>query len=228
MNSVQKAKQPWELVDTLSGEVMIPFGIQLRLIVRSMSDVVISVEDRATLELVVLDTDQDEVTLRVLLAGEGANAWIRSIVIVSGSSKKNITISAEHICSRTTADIRTRAAIFDRGVAMLNGIAKIPVDVAEIDTYFSGHELLMSEGARGDVVPTLEILSDDVKAGHSASVGSLDELDLFYLQSRGLSSDESRQELMEGFLLSDIVGVDDGTVVAEVKSMILRKLGKDL
>ena len=63
-----------------------------------------------------------------------------------------------------------------------------------------GHAILLSPDARSDAIPGLEILTNDVKATHSASVSQIDEEQIFYMMSRGLSEDESKKFIVMGFL----------------------------
>jgi Fe-S cluster assembly protein SufD len=71
-----------------------------------------------------------------------------------------------------------------------------------------------------DTKPELEILADDVKCAHGASVGELDEAALFYLRARGIPTDEARRLLVEGFLREPIEGIAD----AAIRDHLLRRL----
>ena len=93
-----------------------------------------------------------------------------------------------------------KAVVEDRGSLDLR--AKIVINKSAIgaDVYLKMQVLLLDEGARAVVVPELEILANEVKAGHAASVGRVDEGQIFYLMSRGLTRVEAVELIVEAFL----------------------------
>src|SRR5437899_4285802 len=77
---------------------------------------------------------------------------------------------------------------------------RVEKEAHHAESYLAGHSILLDKGAKSDSIPGLEILTNDVKATHSASVAQMDEEQLFYLASRCLSRSEAQKIIVEGFL----------------------------
>jgi Fe-S cluster assembly scaffold protein SufB len=81
--------------------------------------------------------------------------------------------------------------------------------------------LLLSEKARAEAIPELEVLADDVKAAHGAASAPVDSNQLHYLQSRGLSSDEASSLIVEGFLMDAFRDIKNQDVIASLRTRLL-------
>ena len=103
-----------------------------------------------------------------------------------------LTTTTRHQALHTTANTIVRGVLFDQSTAKLDGMIKIDPDDQKI--------LLVGDKARADAQPMLEIEANDVKASHAATVGKLEEDQLFYLMSRGISHQQAIQTLVAGFL----------------------------
>lgn len=97
-----------------------------------------------------------------------------------------------------------KAVVFDKSSFDMVGNLVIRTGAKNTDAYLRLDALIMSSEASARVIPSLEITENDVKGGHGATVGQVDQEQLFYLQSRGLSHKQSEELLVEGFL-SDII-----------------------
>lgn len=96
--------------------------------------------------------------------------------------------------------VEIRAVVEDGGLFKGKGTIVIAKNVAAINAFLSFKVLLLGKNARAEVEPELEIDSNDVKASHSASIGQIDEEQLFYLMSRGLNRQESVKMIIKAFL----------------------------
>ncbi len=106
--------------------------------------------------------------------------------------------------SDMTDQIEIRAVVEDGGNFEAKGMLKIAKNVSNIDVFLRYKVLLLGSGAKANVVPQLEIESNEVKAGHAASVGQIDEDQLFYLMSRGLERDEAVELVVKAFLNDEL------------------------
>lgn len=97
-------------------------------------------------------------------------------------------------------EVEVRAVVEDGGFFRGKGTIVIAKNVSRINAFLSFKVLLLGKNARAEVEPELEIDSNDVKASHSASVGQIDEEQLFYLMSRGLDRQESVKMIVRAFL----------------------------
>jgi Fe-S cluster assembly protein SufD len=93
-----------------------------------------------------------------------------------------------------------KAVVFDKSSFDMVGNLVIRTGAKNTDAYLRLDALIMSSDANARVIPSLEITENDVKGGHGATVGQVDQEQLFYLQSRGLSHKQSEELLVEGFL----------------------------
>jgi Fe-S cluster assembly scaffold protein SufB len=88
----------------------------------------------------------------------------------------------------------------DTSQSLFKGMIKINKNAKSTESYLAGHAILLDKGAKSDAIPGLEIESNEVKATHSASVSQIDEKQIFYLMSRGLSEESAKREIVGGFL----------------------------
>jgi len=97
-------------------------------------------------------------------------------------------------------EILIKAVVEDGGFFEAKGMFKIAKGVKDVDVFLRYRVLLLGENSRAVVEPQLEIQSNDIKAGHSASIGRVDEQQVFYLMSRGLSRQKAVELIVEAFL----------------------------
>lgn len=162
--------------------------------------------------------------LKLIIDGERAEINFMGFMIGKNRTKFNIDVVAEHLKPGGKSTINMKAVMYDDSLLDFKGNLLIKRDAQLTDTYLASHSLLMNKGARAHTVPSLEVLADDVKAGHAATVGKVNEEDLFYLRSRGIGKSEAEQLLVLGFfedLLMKIECVDlrDSLRQAIIKSL---------
>lgn len=148
------------------------------------------------------------------LQGQGGQADIKSITVGSGNQRYNVTSTVNHQGTYTDSEILERAVMKDKASSIINGITWIEKGASKANGQQAERVLMLSKDARGDANPILLIDENDVKAGHAASVGRIDQLQLFYLMSRGITQAEAEKLIIYGFL---------DPVLAEVPAESLRK-----
>src|SRR5699024_12600025 len=111
-------------------------------------------------------------------------------------------LTTRHHCSIVTNPISPtrRSSELEKTTAIYNAIEKIEDGATRANAEQESRVLMLSKGARVDANPILLIDEDDVTAGHAASVGRIDELQMYYLQSRGITPDEAKRLIIHGFL----------------------------
>ena len=122
----------------------------------------------------------------------------------SGQDTFDLSTLSDHTHKHTESNTIVRGVLFDQAKAHIEGMIRIGEQAQGSNAFLDQRVLLIGEKAHADVRPGLEILTDDVKASHAASVGQIDQEQLFYLQSRGLSYQEAVNELVKGFFQSII------------------------
>ncbi len=136
--------------------------------------------------------------LESILKESGANTGIFGTF--SGTNDQHIDISTfiHHLAPDTTADLLINCALKDRARSVFQGMIKIEKKAQKTDSYMANHNLILGDKARADSIPRLEIEADDVHATHGVSIGQIDEEQLFYLMSRGISPKDSKDMIVNG------------------------------
>jgi Fe-S cluster assembly protein SufD len=160
----------------------------------------------------------------VCLAGDGAHCRLDAAYIVSGEDEANIVASVDHAAPGGTTRELIKGVAADRGHGAFQGRIIVREHAQKTDAHQLSRNIMLGRRAVIDAKPELEILADDVKCSHGASVGDLDEAALFYLRTRGISIEAARRMLIEGFLRE----VTDGGVDAAVRDHLLTRLGQRL
>lgn len=97
-------------------------------------------------------------------------------------------------------DIKIKAVLWENAFFDIEAVLRIETGAKETNTYLKIDCLMMSDRAQARVIPSLEIMEDSVKSGHGATVSSIDEEQLYYLMSRGITKAEAENLIVEGFL----------------------------
>lgn len=134
-----------------------------------------------------------------VLAEPGADARVMSLCFAAQGERFDLRHDVRHAASHTVSDIRARNALAGTAKTVYRGLVRIEPETRGCNGRQKEDTLLLSPDAEIDAMPDLEIATGDVRAGHSASVGSIDKEKLFYLMSRGLSRADAERTLIEAF-----------------------------
>jgi len=134
------------------------------------------------------------------LAGDGAEARIDGISLGRGHAHIDDWTEVVHVAPRTNSRQVFKSVLDDRSHSAFQGRVVVKEGAQKVDAHQTNRNLLLSRGARADSKPELEILADDVKCSHGATVGDLDKNSMFYLRSRGIPEAEARALLVEAFV----------------------------
>jgi Fe-S cluster assembly protein SufD len=133
------------------------------------------------------------------LAGEGASGRMSGFYFVDGSQHLDLDTQQNHLAPHTTSDLLYKGALKSASRTVWQGMIYVAPGAQKTDGYQANRNLVLSREARADSIPGLEILADDVRCTHGATVGKLEEEPLFYLKSRGIPQVEAEQLMVEGF-----------------------------
>jgi Fe-S cluster assembly protein SufD len=123
----------------------------------------------------------------------------KAIKVLPGE-EVNLTTISVYNKPRQTGEVAVRAVVYENAYLKLKGIIRINKGAVLADGFLRQKVLLVGENSRAEAIPELEIECDDVRASHAASVGRIDEEQLFYLMSRGLSREEAVELIIKAFL----------------------------
>ncbi len=133
------------------------------------------------------------------LMGSGARSELLGILFGSRQQHFDTHTLQDHQAQDTFSDLLYKSALTDQAKSIYTGLIRITKQAQKSNAYQANRNLLLSGGAKADSVPMLEIEADDVRCTHGVAVGPVDEDQVFYLQSRGLSRPEAEQLIVEGF-----------------------------
>ena len=138
--------------------------------------------------------------LEVVLAGENASIEVVGLVLGKGDESRALEAYITHAAPNPKSNVKVRAVLRDKSTFAFRGNVRIERGAKGADAYLRSDALLFDESKMSDDSPALEILEPEVKAGHAATIGKVDEQMLFYLMSRGLSRSRSEKLLIQGFI----------------------------
>ncbi len=159
-----------------------------------------------------------------LLKGDGSYADTKTVVIGRGVQKQNFTTKVIHFGKRSEGFILKHGVMKDEASSIFNGIGYIKHGATKSNAQQTSRVLMLSEKARGDANPILLIDEDDVIAGHAASVGRVDEMQLYYLMSRGVSRREAERLIIHGFLAPVVNELPVEQVKKQLTNVIEKKV----
>lgn len=158
------------------------------------------------------------------LIGDGSNSNAKTVVVGTGKQTQNFTTSIVHHGKETEGFILKHGVMKDAASSIFNGVGKIEKGASGANAEQESRVLMLSEKARGDANPILLIDEDDVMAGHAASVGRVDELQLYYLMSRGISKVDAERLIIHGFLAPVVERLPIESVKNQLTEIIERKV----
>ena len=133
------------------------------------------------------------------LAGPGATSRVTGAYFADGKQHLDYDTFQEHIAPNTTSDFAFKGALRDDARAVWRGMIRVEPDAQRTNAYQENRNLLLSKTAHADSIPGLEILANDVRCTHGATLGQVDREQLFYLMARGLTRGEAERLIVRGF-----------------------------
>ena len=133
------------------------------------------------------------------LVGEGAQGRMSGFYFTDGNQHLDHDTQQNHLAQHTTSDLLFKGALKGKSRSVWQGMIYVAPGAQKTDGYQANRNLILSDGARADSIPGLEILADDVRCTHGATVGKLEQEPLFYLKSRGIPQAEAEKIVVEGF-----------------------------
>jgi Fe-S cluster assembly protein SufD len=133
------------------------------------------------------------------LSGPGATSRVTGAYFADGDQHLDYDTFQEHIAPNTESDFAFKGALRDDASAVWRGMIRVEQDAQKTNAYQENRNLLLSPTAHADSIPGLEIMANDVRCTHGATLGRVDRDMLFYLMARGLSRAEAERLIVRGF-----------------------------
>jgi len=137
--------------------------------------------------------------VRTVLKDRGAECTVNGVILGNKNESFNFNTIDDHSAPDTKSSIDVRVVLKDEAKSIYHGIIEVAKEAQKTNAFQSNKNLLLGDKAHADSIPKLEILADDVKCSHGATVGPVDRNQLFYLMSRGLSASNAEELIVNGF-----------------------------
>jgi len=133
------------------------------------------------------------------LAGQGSTGRMSGFYFTDGKQHLDHDTQQNHFAPNTTSDLLFKGALKGKSRSVWQGMIYVAPGAQKTDGYQANRNLVLDDQARADSIPGLEIMADDVRCTHGATIGKLEEEPLFYLKSRGIPQKEAERLVVEGF-----------------------------
>ncbi|MBD3270042.1 hypothetical protein GF376_00785 [Candidatus Peregrinibacteria bacterium] len=187
-----------EKFETLQALLTLENGEEKNLRLTGKDDCKILINENAKLQLNLYLLSS--IDLVIVLQGEQAILDLEIVDIGKNSSDHQCKVTTEHLSPYTTSKIIVKSVLYDQSRFNFSGNVKVPKIGQFTDAHLEHKTLLLSENAKTRTIPSMEIVANDVKVSHAATIGKIDEDILFYLASRGFDKNEAEKFIVESFL----------------------------
>ena len=185
-------------------------------------DLDVTIGDNATftLHLLAHNADYGRIHVRATL-GNGSHFELGGAILGSGQQTLEIVTETIHAEPNATSNQVVRSVLADKATGSFLGRINVARHAQKTDAAQSFKAMLLDRGATANAKPELEILADDVKCAHGATVGELDKQALFYMASRGLDPATAKKLMLQAFIADAFVSVGDDAVREAIESKAL-------
>ena len=156
----------------------------------------------------------------VELCGEGASAEVYGVMVAGGQSKVRVNTQMRHLVPNCHSDQQVRGIADENGYGLFEGLVYVAPDAQKTEAYQQSRNVLLAPTARIQTQPQLEIYADDVKCSHGATVGQMNEEQIYYMRQRGLSEEAARKLQLGGFVREILDKIDDEALRAEFEERL--------
>lgn len=158
------------------------------------------------------------------LVGAGASSEMLGLYFGAGHQHIDIHTLQQHQAPSTFSDLLYKGAVKDTARSVFAGLIRVDWGAQKTNAFQANRNLILSDGARSDSIPKLEIMANDLRCTHGSATSRLNEEHIFYLMSRGLSRDTATRLIVEGFLADVFERIPLERVRAHVEQAITEKL----
>lgn len=156
-----------------------------------------------------------------------AHAYLSGLYYGTGNQKIHMDTLQHHVAPECTTDLMFKGALDHTSRGVYRGMIHLEPGAQKTDAYQQNRTLLLSDDARVDAIPGLEILANDVRCTHGATAGQIDPTILFYLMSRGLTKFQAKKMIMDGFFEEIMLRFGLESVIEPLRAQIDGKIGDE-
>jgi len=163
-------------------------------------------------------------TLDIVTAERGSDMRHTGLYFTEGDEHLDLFTTDLHEQGDTTGDTVWKGALTGTSRASYEGLIRIGRGAQNSHTYLQTHSMLLSDKAKADAIPSLIVETDNVSASHGGTVGEIDEAQVYYMMTRGISRRDAVRTLVEGYFEEVVQRLDDESLEALVRERITAKL----
>lgn len=171
-----------------------------------------------------LGSDLTRAEVKCRMQGPGAHVDMLGLYLAEGTQHFDHETLQDHIAPHASSNLLFKGALNDQSRSVFRGLIRVHPGAQRTDSYQTNRNLILSDKARADSLPNLEIAADDVRCSHAATIGQLDEEEIFYLLSRGIPKVEAVKLVIFGFFGEVLSQLELGEVRTELVRAIERKV----
>lgn len=154
------------------------------------------------------------------LSGEDAEVELYGVFVAREGSNIRVHTEMRHNAPRCRSNQQVRGVAAERGYGLFDGLVYVAPDAQQTEAYQQSRNVLLAPSARIQTQPQLEIYADDVKCSHGATVGQMNEEEIYYMRQRGLSEEDARRLQLGGFVQEIADKVADEALREEFERVI--------
>ena len=158
------------------------------------------------------------------LVEKGASTQMSGIYFTDNSQHIDLDTQQNHLAPYTKSNLMYKGVLQNEGVAIWQGMIFVGSGAQKTDGYQANRNLILNRNARIESIPGLEILADDVRCTHGATVGKVDEDQIFYLESRGIPENEAVKMIVSGFFEPLLEKIPIDGIRNQVRTIINQKI----
>jgi Fe-S cluster assembly protein SufD len=160
-----------------------------------------------------------------VLEGPGGDSELLAAFFGAGDQMHDLRTVQHHAAPHTRSDLLFKGAVANKSHSVYSGLIRVEKGAKGTNAFQTNRNLVLSEGAQADSVPTLEIEDNDVRCSHASTVGPIDESQLFYLESRGVPTHAAERLIALGFMEDVLERFPVGEMVGWLRHGVASKLG---
>jgi Fe-S cluster assembly protein SufD len=159
-----------------------------------------------------------------VLEGSGGDSELLAAFFGAGDQMHDLRTVQHHAAPHTRSDLLFKGAVANKSHSVYSGLIRVEKGAKGTNAFQTNRNLVLSEGAQADSVPTLEIEDNDVRCSHASTVGPIDESQLFYLESRGVPTHAAERLIALGFMEDVLERFPVGDMVGWLRRAVAGKL----
>lgn len=186
----------------------------------------VEIEEGATAKvlLLALDGSVSEVRYRVEFKGSGGTLELYGLFLSAEGERRNIVTDVRHDVGGCTSRQTVKGVASGNGEGRFDGLVYVAPDAQQTEAYQQSRNLLLGDRAHIETLPQLEIYADDVRCSHGATVGQMNDEEIYYMRQRGIDEQEARRLQMSGFAHDIVAHCSDEALLAELTELVDNKI----